>query len=254
VPHHLIDVRAPHEPYSAADFSREARALAAQILDRGGCPMLVGGTGLYFRAFLQGLSALPAAQPTLRAQMEAEARDLGWPALHERLRAVDPVAAARIRPSDPQRIQRALEVHAVTGCPMSALQARPPAEPCPWPVRAAALIPADREWLHRRIAARFQRMLELGLEQEVRALAADPRLDRDLPAMRAVGYRQMLEFLRGQGSQERMAERAVVATRQLARRQLTWLRKESLQAVFDPAGAQCAGAFIDWARAQLSGA
>ncbi|MCP5149502.1 MAG: tRNA (adenosine(37)-N6)-dimethylallyltransferase MiaA [Ectothiorhodospiraceae bacterium] len=225
-PHRLIDVREPFEAYSAAEFARDARREIAAILAAGRVPLLVGGTGLYFRALRRGLAELPAADESIRAALAAEAATIGWAAMHARLAMVDPATAARVHPNDPQRIQRALEVHAVTGEPMSALLARGRDNALPWPVLALAMVPTDREWLHRRIARRFDHMLELGLVEEVVALRGDARVTRDLPAMRAVGYRQVWEHLDGECDAPAMRARAVHATRQLAKRQLTWLRGE----------------------------
>jgi len=228
-PHRLIDIRDPADPYSAADFRSDALTAIAEIRASGRVPLLVGGTGLYFRALRHGLSPLPPADPAVRADLEAQARRVGWPALHRRLAERDPEAARRIRPSDPQRIQRALEVIAITGLPMSELHRQHAGDACPFPVRALSLEPASRTWLHERIEQRFLAMLELGLEAEVAALAGRADLSVDLPALRAVGYRQVLEHLRGEVSREVMIARALAATRQLARRQLTWLRSEQVQ-------------------------
>lgn len=229
-PHRLIDIRDPHEPYSAAEFRADALAAIDAIVARGRIPLLVGGTGLYFRALRDGLSPLPAADPALRARLAAEAARDGWGALHARLARVDPDAAARIRPSDPQRIQRALEVIELSGSPLSALQRGGAKRPCPIPIIALSLQPGSRDWLHRRIEQRFQRMLRDGLEDEVRALRASGRLAADLPAARAVGYRQVHQYLAGEIDRETMIARALAATRQLARRQLTWLRREAVDA------------------------
>ena len=226
VPHRLIDVVDPAEAYSAARFRQDALRELEDILAAGKVPLLVGGTMLYFRALQHGLAALPAADPATRAQIAAEAQVRGWPALHARLREVDPDSAAGIHPNDPQRIQRALEVYAVSGCPMSVLtraQQRPHL-----PVRLLKLAVADRDRasLHRRIAARFERMLEQGFIEEVAGLRARSDLSAELPAMRAVGYRQVWAYLEGNLSYPEMVERGVIATRQLAKRQMTWLRAE----------------------------
>jgi tRNA dimethylallyltransferase len=251
IPHHLLDLREPCEPYSAADFARDARAVVTAILERGARPLLLGGTGLYLRAFRDGLSPLPAADPRLRRSMECEAACTGWPALHRRLACVDPQAAARIRPTDPQRIQRALEVHALTGVPISQLQRRSRGDPSPWPLHVAALIPADRGWLHQRIQQRFEEMLRQGLEREVRELLFERSLSRDLPALRAVGYRQLLAHLHGELSREEAISQAIAATRQLARRQLTWLRRETLELILDPAKDDVTQRLCCWARTRL---
>jgi tRNA dimethylallyltransferase len=225
-PHHLIDIRDPHERYSAAEFRTDALAAVEAIRSRGRVPLLVGGTGLYFRALREGLSPLPGADPALRRHLDAEGRALGWPALHARLAVLDPGAAARIRPSDPQRIQRALEVITLTGTPLSALQDAGAACGCPYPVHALSLEPVSRAWLHERIAVRFEAMLLSGLEDEVRRLWQPGTLSLAMPSMRAVGYRQVIEHLEGRCTRRQMIASALAATRQLARRQLTWLRRD----------------------------
>lgn len=226
-PHALVDIREPAQTYSAADFRRDALASIEAIHAAGRIPLLVGGTGLYFRALHQGLSPLPPADAAVRARLGDEAARVGWPALHRRLARVDPAAAARIRPSDSQRIQRALEVHALTGTALSVLQRRASENVFPYRVLTVSLEPRDRSWLHRRIEARFQAMLDQGLVAEVAALCARPGVHPDLPSMRAVGYRQVIEHLAGRTDAGAMRARAVAATRQLARRQLTWLRGQT---------------------------
>jgi len=231
IPHHLIDVRDPWETYSAADFARDARIAIDDILARGKLPILAGGTGLYFQALLHGLAPMPEADPALRAQIAAEAERDGWAALHARLAEVDPVAAARIHATDPQRIQRALEVHRASGRPISEWQRMHSADRLPVKVLKLALAPSDRAVLHARIEARFDAMLEAGFLDEVRTLRALPAMQahpvpRDLPAVRAVGYRQAWEFLDAQVDAATFRERAIAATRQLAKRQWTWLRSE----------------------------
>ena len=232
-PHRLIDIREPGETYSAAQFVNDANDAIDEIRAAGRTPLLVGGTGLYFRALSRGLSLLPEASPQIRAALEAEIHRLGPKALHARLKSIDPESAERIHPNDPQRIQRALEVYELTGRPMSALLggARDGGER--FQVHAVSLEPADRGWLHARIARRFESMLEQGLVQEVAALKRSRRLAEGMPALRAVGYRQTWGFLHGDGDLETLKTRAIAATRQLARRQLTWLRKESETARFD---------------------
>lgn len=227
IAHHLIDIREPEQTYSAGDFAVEARAAVEDILARGRLPLLVGGTGLYFRALLGGLSAMPAAEPQVRAAIEREAVERGWPFLHAELEKVDPQAAARIRPTDPQRITRALEVWRVSGRPISALQAEAPVSPRPpWRVLKLVLAPEDRAVLHQRIALRFERMLAQGFLEEVRGLMARPGLHPDLPSMRAVGYRQAWRHLSGETEKGALVAEGIAATRQLAKRQLTWLRAE----------------------------
>ena len=225
-PHRLIDIRDPADPYSAADFRKDALLAMAEITARGRIPLLVGGTFLYFRALQYGLSDMPAADPAIRARLEAAARRDGWEALHARLATVDPESAARIHATDPQRIQRALEVYELSGKPMSALHAQAAARDLPYRLLKLALILADRQRLHAQIAARFQQMLADGLLEEVNKLYKNSRLSADLPSMRAVGYRQVWRYLSGQLEYEAMVEQAIIATRQYAKRQLTWLRGE----------------------------
>ena len=220
VPHHLIDLLDPAERYSAARFVADATAKIDEIAARGALPLLVGGTMLYFKALFDGLDALPEADATVRKALDARAARKGWPALHAELAAVDPTTAARLAPTDAQRIQRALEVHAVSGRPLSAFHsARPRAAPS----ALISLEPQDRAWLHARIGERFQAMLDAGLVDEVRALRARGDLDPALPSMRAVGYRQAWAALEA-GDLSRLHAEGSAATRQLAKRQLTWLR------------------------------
>ena len=222
-PHHLLDIRDPAEAYSAAAFRGDALRLMAGIVERGRVPLLVGGTMLYFRALLQGLDDLPRADASLRTELEAAAAARGWPALHAELATVDPVTAARLAPNDSQRIGRALEIFQLTGKPMSALLDRAQSE-LPYRVLQLALIPSDRAALHQRIAARFDAMLAEGLLAEVETLRRDYVLTPDLPSMRAVGYRQAWACLDGDIDMQALREQGIAATRQLAKRQLTWLR------------------------------
>jgi len=222
-PHQLLDIRDPTEAYSAAAFCDDARRLMADIVARGRVPLLVGGTMLYFRALLQGLDDLPRADAALRKKLEAEAGARGWPALHAELAEIDPVTAARLAPNDSQRIGRALEIFLLTGTPMSALLDRAQSE-LPYRVLQLALIPSDRAVLHQRIAARFDAMLADGLIDEVETLRRTYALTPDLPAMRAVGYRQAWAYLDGEIDLGELREQGIAATRQLAKRQLTWLR------------------------------
>jgi len=222
-PHHLLDIRDPTDAYSAAAFCDDARRLMADIVARGRVPLLVGGTMLYFRALLRGLDDLPRADPALRKKLEAEAKARGWPALHAELAKVDPVTAARLVPNDSQRIGRALEIFQLAGTPMSALLDKAQSE-LPYRVLQLALIPSDRAVLHQRIAARFDAMLAEGLLDEVETLHRDYALRPDLPAMRAVGYRQAWAYLDGDIDMKALREQGIAATRQLAKRQLTWLR------------------------------
>ncbi len=231
-PHRLIDILDPAEAYSAAQFCADAQREMHAISKVGRIPLLVGGTMLYFRALQQGLSDLPAAEPVLRMRLEEEAREQGWAALHARLARVDPASAARIHPNDPQRIQRALEVYEVTGTPLTELCARNSAQGVRQGIVKLALMPADRGVLHERIGARFKAMVGQGLIEEVRALFERGDLRPDLPAMRAVGYRQVWRHLAGEIPYQLMQDQAIIATRQLAKRQLTWLRREENVAWF----------------------
>jgi tRNA dimethylallyltransferase len=233
-PHALIDIRDPAQPYSAAEFADDALAAMHAARAQGRVPLLVGGTGLYFRALQQGLSPLPEADPALRERLRAEAERDGWPALHARLASLDPEAAARIGRNDAQRLSRALEVIETTGQPLSALQQGPARTAFPWRVLKLALLPGERTALHARIAVRVERMLAGGLVEEVRALRARGDLDRELPALRAVGYRQTWDHLDGAVPRAELAARIVYATRQLAKRQTTWLRREFDARCIDP--------------------
>lgn len=240
VPHHLLDMRDPWQAYSAAEFAHDARRAMDGIAARGRLPVLAGGTGLYFRALLDGLAEMPAADAALRADIAAQAQDRGWPALHAELAHVDPVAAARIHATDPQRIQRALEVFRLTGTPISQWQQEARGARLPYRVLKLVLAPHDRAVLHARIERRFDLMLEQGFLDEVQRLRALPGLQAvtaplDLPAVRAVGYRQAWEYLDGQGDAADFRTRAIAATRQLAKRQLTWLRGQLDARWFDPA-------------------
>lgn len=225
VPHHLIDIIDPLDAYSAMQFRQDALRLTLEIAARGRLPLLVGGTMLYFKVLRDGLDELPQADPALRAQIDEEAARIGMPALHARLAKLDPVTAARLQPNDSQRIQRALEITLLTGQPMSALLSQKPAEPLPFALLPLALEPSERAVLHERIALRFDLMLQGGaLEREVAALRARGDLHLGLPSMRCVGYRQMWEYLDGSIDAATLREKGIAATRQLAKRQLTWLR------------------------------
>jgi tRNA dimethylallyltransferase len=226
-PHRLIDIRDPAQAYSAAEFRRDALAEMADIRRRGNTPLLVGGTTLYFRALEKGLSELPSADPELREQLQAEAAVHGWAALHARLAQVDPQAAARIHPNDPQRIQRALEVHALSGLPLSELQAAGRVPSTGWRFLKIILAPRERAVLHQRIETRFRAMVAEGFLDEVRGLRARGDLHAGLPSMRAVGYRQAWAHLEGNLRASEWVERGIIATRQYAKRQVTWLRSES---------------------------
>ena len=243
-PHHLIDIIDPLESYSAADFRTDALALIPQIIAKGRLPILVGGTMLYFKALIDGISPLPEADADVRLEIEREAESIGWDGLHQQLAEIDPVSAARIHPNDPQRINRAIEVYRLTGKSMTELT-ETKSEPLPYQVCQFAIAPQERAMLHERIAQRFELMLQQGFEQEVRQLYQRGDLHPGLPSIRCVGYRQMWEYLDGLVTYDEMVYRGIAATRQLAKRQLTWLRswpdlqwlltescpKENLQAV-----------------------
>ncbi|GAB2547626.1 tRNA (adenosine(37)-N6)-dimethylallyltransferase MiaA [Rhodanobacter koreensis] len=233
-PHALVDIRDPSQPYSAADFRAEALPAMTQISARGRVPLLVGGTGLYFRALQQGLSDLPEADPAIRARLSSEAERLGWPAMHARLARRDPAAAQRIGCNDAQRLQRALEVIELTGHQLSELQRGGDRTHFPWRVLKLALLPTDRRLLHERIAQRFDAMLAAGFLDEVHALRARGDLHAELPAIRAVGYRQAWEHLDGDSTVAEFRDRGIFATRQLAKRQITWLRSDLGARLFEP--------------------
>ena len=235
VPHHLIDIRDPLQAYSAAEFVQDATRLIAEIRARGALPLLVGGTMLYFKALFDGIDDMPAADPEVRARLEAQAAEQGWPALHAELARVDPITAARLAPADSQRIQRALEVWQVSGQPLSSFHTTKTGATSALPASARALFslePENRAWLHERIAQRFDTMIAAGFIDEVQALRARGDLHPDLPSMRCVGYRQAWDELdyqaaKGPGAPLNLAffrERGIAATRQLAKRQITWLR------------------------------
>ncbi|ELQ13380.1 tRNA (adenosine(37)-N6)-dimethylallyltransferase MiaA [Pseudomonas syringae] len=233
-PHRLIDILDPAQSYSAADFRSDALAAMAEITARGNIPLLVGGTMLYFKALLDGLADMPAADAQVRAQLEADAKAFGWQSLHDQLAVVDPVSAARIHPNDPQRLIRALEVYRVSGMSMTAHREQQTAQSTeaaasgrqqlPYTVANLAIAPADRKVLHQRIALRFEQMLDQGFLDEVLALRSRGDLHSGLPSIRAVGYRQVWDHLDGKLTRDEMQERGIIATRQLAKRQFTWLR------------------------------
>lgn len=224
-PHHLIDIIPPTEAYSAANFRNDALRLMADITARGKVPLLVGGTMLYFKALQDGLSKLPEANLQVREKIEQEAAQLGWPAMHAKLAKIDPDTAARLQPNDVQRIERALEVYRLTGQSMTALHQASMGETLPYRLLKIALVPSDRKVLHERIALRFGQMLADGFLDEVKALIAKyPTLTAESTSMRCVGYRQALEYLAGQYNETELRDRGIFATRQLAKRQLTWLR------------------------------
>lgn len=222
-PHRLIDILDPSESYSAADFRRDALREMAEIVAAGRIPLLVGGTMLYYKALLEGLSPLPSADASVRERIEAEAVEQGWAALHQRLKEIDPTAAARIHQNDPQRLSRALEVFYISGKTLTELT-QIAGETLPYRVHQFAIAPASRERLHQRIEARFHQMMAAGFEDEVRQLMARGDLHPDLPSIRCVGYRQMWMYLLGEIEREEAVYRGICATRQLAKRQMTWLR------------------------------
>lgn len=225
-PHRLIDIRDPRDSYSAAEFRADALREMAMATQAGKIPLLVGGTGLYFRALQEGLSAMPAAYPEIRARLNAEADRLGWPALHRHLSEVDPLAAARIHSNDSQRIQRALEVYEASGRTMTDWISQNTKDPLPYRIVKLALVPGNRDRLNKRLAQRFQQMLKQGLVEEVKELAKLGDFGPGLPSMRLVGYRQVWEYLEGVLNYATMEALAITATRRLAKRQLTWLRTE----------------------------
>ena len=224
VPHHLIDTIDPLQSYSAAEFARDATRLIGEIRARGRMPLLVGGTMLYLKALLEGLNDIPAADPQVREAIQARAEQVGWPALHAELMLVDPVTAARLAPGDSQRVCRALEVWTATGQTLSSFHQRAKATAPNWHIPVLSLEPQDRMWLHQRIAQRFELMMAQGFIHEVRQLRARGDLNPDLPAMRCVGYRQAWQGLDEGWSEKDITERGIFATRQLAKRQITWLR------------------------------
>ncbi|GJH42547.1 tRNA (adenosine(37)-N6)-dimethylallyltransferase MiaA [Pasteurella canis] len=222
-PHRLINICDPSESYSAANFRQDALREMEQITAQGKIPLLVGGTMLYYKALLEGLSPLPSADENIRAEIESKAQQLGWAALHQELTRIDPISAQRINPNDSQRINRALEVFYITGKTLTTLTEQK-GDALPYQILQFAITPKDRQILHERIAIRFKKMIQLGFKQEVEKLYQRGDLHADLPAIRCVGYRQMWEYLRGDYSHEEMIFRGICATRQLAKRQITWLR------------------------------
>ena len=263
IPHHLIDIRDPLNAYSAAEFARDALVCIKDIASRGKVPLLVGGTMLYFKALLEGLNDMPAADPAIRAHIQAEAEVVGWPAMHTQLQAVDPVTAARLAPADSQRISRALEVFKISGKPLSSFQRNTNIntdridtdlsnEPNFHNVPMLSLEPLDRAWLHKRIEQRFDDMLAHGFLDEVKSLRARGDLQIDLPAMRCVGYRQAWEALDGSMPMAELRDRGVFATRQLAKRQLTWLRSMPHRSVLQADAVDVLPQALKWVDAQLA--
>lgn len=231
--HHLIDIRDPFESYSAADFFKDCEHLIDDIASRGKLPLIVGGTMLYAKALKEGLNQMPSSDLAVRADIEREAQELGWPAMHEKLREVDPVTAQRLHPTDSQRISRALEVYRQTGKPISYYQSQQN-HGSQHTFLTLGLMPADRKLLHDRIEKRFLMMIEAGFLDEVKGLMARPDFDRNAPSMRAVGYRQAIDYLLGETDYERFVLAGVAATRQLAKRQMTWMRSMPDIVMFDP--------------------
>ena len=232
-PHRLISFLDPAESYSAADFRRDALREMKEVTAAGKIPILVGGTMLYYRALEFGLADMPEADPEIRAALTKEAEEHGWQVLHDRLASIDPTSAARIHPNDPQRLQRALEVYQLTGITMTEHHQRAAKDALPYRLLKIALVPSDREWLRQRASLRFDLMLKTGFMEEVEKLYQRDDLHAKLPSIRCVGYRQAWEFLDGKTDFNEMKNRAIVATRQLAKRQLTWLRSEENLSVFD---------------------
>ena len=258
VQHHLIDILEPTESYSAARFANDAKRLCEEIRDRGNIPVVVGGTMLYWRAWAYGLSSLPPADPEIRARLDEQGKLIGWPAMHAELAKVDPITAARLQPNDSQRVQRALEVYEITGKPMSELLADAPSEDgregstIPEWIDLISLEPSDRSHLHQNLEKRFDEMLIGGLLEEVQLLRKNPDLHGDLPAIRSVGYRQVWEFLSGEVDQTEMRYKALAATRQLGKRQLTWLRAIAGRKTFDPFNPSELNAALEHCKQSLS--
>jgi tRNA dimethylallyltransferase len=250
-PHHLIDVIEPHERYSAARFRDDALALMREITERDRIPLLVGGTMLYFQALTEGLNELPEADPMIRLMIDTMAGEQGWPALHARLARVDPETAARLEPNDAQRIQRALEIYYVTNKPVSELLKKPKYVYFPYTPLRVALVPGDREVLHARIARRFEEMLAAGLVEELQKLREEYALEAGMPSMRCVGYRQAWEHLEGRIDAALLREQGIAATRQLAKRQLTWLRSMPGMTEFDCLAEDVADLVLEYLRREL---
>lgn len=250
-PHHLINVIEPHESYSAARFRDDALALMREITERGNIPLLTGGTMLYFKALVEGLNDLPEADVAVRLIIETMAEEEGWPAVHDRLRKVDPETAARLEPTDAQRIQRALEIFYITGRSMTDLLKKPKYVYFPYTPIRIALLPGDRAALHERIAQRFDAMLEAGLVEELRDLRETYGLEPEMPSMRCVGYRQAWDFLDNRISRAELREQGIAATRQLAKRQLTWLRGMDDYTEFDCLAPDVGDLVLEYVRREL---
>ncbi len=250
-PHHLINVIEPHESYSAARFRDDALTLMREITERGNIPLLVGGTMLYFKALVEGLNDLPEADSTIRLIIETMAEEDGWPGVHDKLRKIDPETAARLEPNDSQRIQRALEIYYITGKSMTDLLKKPKYVYFPYTPIRIALLPADRAVLHERIAQRFDAMLKAGLVDELRRLQDEYALSPDTPSMRCVGYRQAWDHLNGKISLDELREQGIAATRQLAKRQLTWLRSAEEFTEFDCLAENVGDLVLEYIRQEL---
>lgn len=252
VPHHLIDIIDPAESYSVAQFRKDTQRLVSEIQARGKLPLLVGGTMMYFKALMDGLDDLPGADPAIRAELDAEAARIGVPGLHARLATLDPETAARLKPQDSQRIQRALEIIAITGQPMSALLAKQERAAPPFDMHAISLEPSDRSVLHQRIALRFDTMLQQGFIDEVKTLKQRPDLHANLPSIRCVGYRQAWDYLDGITTLAEMRELGIIATRQLAKRQVTWLRSMPKRIIIDCLASDAQAQIMDSVRQALA--
>ncbi|ALO37926.1 tRNA dimethylallyltransferase [Alcaligenes faecalis] len=249
IPHHLLDIRDPAESYSAAEFATDATRLIQEIRARGHYPVLCGGTMLYYKALREGLNDLPQADPAIRQQLDERAQEIGWPGMHEELTRIDPVTAARLAPRDSQRIQRALEIFHISGKTMSDwLKDKAQPQEGSHQYVTMSLEPEDRSWLHKRIAVRYHDMIEQGLLQEVEKLYQRPDLHPGLPSIRCVGYRQLWSYLDGEVSLDQAIEQAIAATRQLAKRQLTWLRSEPERQQFNCQNPQAAEQIVQAAR------
>ncbi len=250
-PHHLLDVIEPHERYSAARFRDEALALMREITERDRIPLLVGGTMMYFQALTEGLNDLPEADPMVRLMIDTMAEEQGWPEVHAKLKRVDPETAERLSPNDSQRIQRALEIYYLTNQPLSRLLMKPKYVYFPYTPIRISLVPSDREMLHRRIAQRFDAMLAAGLVEELRQLREEYGLEAGMPSMRSVGYRQAWEHLEGRIDAAALREQGIAATRQLAKRQLTWLRAMENITEFDCLEENLADLVLEYVRREL---
>lgn len=249
IPHHLLDIRDPAESYSAAEFATDATRLIQEIRARGHYPVLCGGTMLYYKALREGLNDLPQADPAIRQQLDERAQEIGWPGMHEELTRIDPVTAARLAPRDSQRIQRALEIFHISGKTMSDwLKDKAQPQEGSHQYVTMSLEPEDRSWLHKRIAVRYHDMIEQGLLQEVEKLYQRPDLHPGLPSIRCVGYRQLWSYMDGEVSLDLAIEQAIAATRQLAKRQLTWLRSEPERQQFNCQNPQAAEQIVQAAR------